>query len=568
MIRFAFTICVLVAAAGPAPAFGQTVNTFQDVPLSHRAYRDMASLCDRGLLQGYAKRHFDGHRAYSRYEFAVALDRVLKTVTFPSIDTAHSGSTQRYGESISVVVRLTGEFKDDLHNLGYTDSTIVSAVASLEKRLRESDSRSVGVISLSGRPSDALPGRSGLLTFRSDAAATGAATSSSLHRLTLTGGQSQILGPGLTLSLSGSGRLPGASLGISFSDPTGLPGVRPLEGDRSVTGVRTDAIRLSGTFGSVSSDFYTAQVAVSSSTFGAAPDGLPSGLLAGYESPIAGALRGPLPGDGVSVDRVTGVSVGIGVRSSGEQGRIRLNAATATGTNTQASTGSNNVFLLGTAADFKLTSRLSLSADFGRTIAGPALMDSADSTDANAYNVKIGFLSRGLNIMAGYRYIDPMYYAPGYWGRIGGWMNPTNVQGPQFRADYTIGRKFGLNFGGDFYTSAKDRDAPGGLGPNDDVNRLQVGLRWDISRNFRTTVDWEGVYWHLSGARLGLPTTGVGAMHPTEHFITLGTGYSLTSNMLLRLTYQIGDFNGQGLLTSGPSRSSFSAISSEVAIKF
>ena len=41
-------------------------------------------------------------------------------------------------------------------------------------------------------------------------------------------------------------------------------------------------------------------------------------------------------------------------------------------------------------------------------------------------------------------------------------------------------------------------------------------------------------------------TSGVNRfrVHPTEHYFTLGTGYSLTGNMKLRLMYQIGTYEG------------------------
>jgi len=68
-----------LSAAGPARAQGQQ-NPFDDVQMGHWAYDAVTSLARRGIFTGYPDGTFGGRRALTRYEFAVALQRMLQEV--------------------------------------------------------------------------------------------------------------------------------------------------------------------------------------------------------------------------------------------------------------------------------------------------------------------------------------------------------------------------------------------------------------------------------------------------------------------------------------------------------
>ena len=107
----------------------------------------------------------------------------------------------------------------------------------------------------------------------------------------------------------------------------------------------------------------------------------------------------------------------------------------------------------------------------------------------------------------------------------------------------------------------------GGLGRNDEINRALAGLKFTHGKSMTITADWEGVFWKLQGAHfgviapgmgtgpVGIPAMGAGIIHPTEHYVTIGTGYNLTNNTLLKLAYQFGAFDGHGALVQGPTGS-------------
>jgi hypothetical protein len=235
-----------------------------------------------------------------------------------------------------------------------------------------------------------------------------------------------------------------------------------------------------------------------------------------------------------------------------------------------AASGLGNVLVLGADGEIKLANRVSLTADFSKSLTDTTQQSAPNADANNAFNATLGFGSGGLSVNAGYRYVDPLYYSPGYWGRIGSWVNPTNIQGPTFRAAYDFSNSFGLNVGGEFFSAAHDRSVVGGLNADDDISRLLVGVRWNPVRNLRTTLDWEGVYWSLSGLHNGIYAIGPGAVaHPTENYITLGTGYNFTRNTLFRLDYHFGIWDGHGALNSvGFGQYNFNAVTGQFSVKF
>ena len=159
-----------------------------------------------------------------------------------------------------------------------------------------------------------------------------------------------------------------------------------------------------------------------------------------------------------------------------------------------------------------------------------------------------------------------LFYAPGSWGRIGNWINPTNVQGPVVRAGYAITPTFSVNVGGDFYSGARNRTGVGGMSTKDEINRVLAGVKWGPGKGIFLSADWEGIFWKVDAAAHDLSTN----VHPTESYVNLGLGYNLTSNTLLKVGYQIGHYDGHDLLNTdvGPMKYNFNVLTGQVAVKF
>jgi len=73
------TVAVVLAVLVAAPCFA-AANPGQTVPFDHWAYDAVQQLVDRGIIIGYPDGTFKGDRAMTRYEFAMAISRLLDVV--------------------------------------------------------------------------------------------------------------------------------------------------------------------------------------------------------------------------------------------------------------------------------------------------------------------------------------------------------------------------------------------------------------------------------------------------------------------------------------------------------
>jgi len=96
-------------------------HVFDDVPKTDQAYADVTVLEQHHVLLGYPSGHFSGRRILTRYEFAVAVHRMLQ---FPGVLTSISSrETQApivpasYADLL-LISRLLEEFNAELHELG------------------------------------------------------------------------------------------------------------------------------------------------------------------------------------------------------------------------------------------------------------------------------------------------------------------------------------------------------------------------------------------------------------------------------------------------------------------
>src|SRR2546430_8367396 len=111
-----------------ATAFAQAPpDMFKDVDKSHWAYEATESLRSKNIVVGYPDGYFRGKRTLTRYEFAVALDRALKSITGgttgqtgPQGERGAQGERGERGEQgppgmtpeeVATLRRLTQEFR-------------------------------------------------------------------------------------------------------------------------------------------------------------------------------------------------------------------------------------------------------------------------------------------------------------------------------------------------------------------------------------------------------------------------------------------------------------------------
>jgi len=628
-----------------APVMAQQApDQFKDVEPNHWAYQAMESLRDKGIVIGYPDGYFRGRRTLTRYEFAVALDRLLSKLPLTPGPAGAQGAQGAQGEvgpagepgapgkdydpaELDALKKLTKEFKDELASMGNTANAINAKLDAITKDVAALKEAWDKAPKISGRMffgvrADKAAGtyldRNGsyqptnegfgtpLLRDPSvvhdfqvgiDAKLTGGATISAKlnasNYLGSLGGNFAQQNPSfggndsvgwyndgyygfdtknagedvwldqleIKAPFSGIGRDGSLSIGrfnvqgskymlwkpdvdVYFDDPILDDGM-----------YRADGLKLTTRLGSLDVELFGAQLKSVQST-----DWEQSGLTSGINTPMAGMTY-------MNIDQMVGLSGKLPVRfMSG--GYVRL-AALGLSNNTQdtyyypyEARGSydypSTVLVLGADSQIKVSDRLAINADWAKSITGFGNFQTAPGGEKknNAVEGKLSYDAGNLKLAAGYKYIDPLFYTPGYWDRIGFWLNPTNVKGPTFCADYAFGENLGVKFSGEWLKNATASS------DFTDVNRITAGLRYNLSKTALVTLDWEGDYARVLNGEAG-------PSHPTLQYVTIGTGYNLTSSTLLKVAYEIGDgnFNGNGGPFSGAGNN-FNVLTTQVAVKF
>lgn len=149
-----------IAAPSLAPvAQAQAPAEYPDVPLDHWAYPAINKLSQAGVLEGYPSGQYNGGRAMTRYEFAVAIARLLQNLPAagggpagpagvagaqgpagPAGPRGPEGPTNianlvTKGELKDALDALRKEFKDELAALGVRVDELDARVTALENRV-------------------------------------------------------------------------------------------------------------------------------------------------------------------------------------------------------------------------------------------------------------------------------------------------------------------------------------------------------------------------------------------------------------------------------------------------
>jgi len=162
-----------------------------------------------------------------------------------------------------------------------------------------------------------------------------------------------------------------------------------------------------------------------------------------------------------------------------------------------------------------------------------------DSTDGNeAIKAELGYTFGPVNVKAGYQNVYANYAAPGSWGKIGSWTNPTNIEGGLVNASYALSPDTKIVADGNFYQGEDNVGAASPLGKKDNLDSFDVGLKSALTSAYSVDLGYEYVYWDLKNNQGFLNRAG----KPTEQYITLGIGHPINKNSDVRLAYQIIDY--------------------------
>ncbi len=147
----------------------------------------------------------------------------------------------------------------------------------------------------------------------------------------------------------------------------------------------------------------------------------------------------------------------------------------------------------------------------------------------------------------GYRDFRPYFAAPGYWGRIGYWHNPTDLRGIDAGLRARLG-SMALDARGGFYTGTGKAAAPAGFGTDDTVYHLVLNTYWQARPRWALSLGYEGVLWNLKDTQRFNPGAGLASSgKPVEHYITFGIGYDIGEDTALRALYQFIAYDAKGV---------------------
>jgi hypothetical protein len=544
------TVFSVVGLACAAAAQTQDSRPFEDVKPDNWAYQAVTDLQMKGLIAGYPEGYFNGQRTLTRYEFAVALKRYLDSVPGDSApDKAMPGSMTLKGatasampsgpslvavEELDALKRLAIDFKNELISLGMNSKAVQAKLDRIER------------------------------------ASSAASSSLKLNTGFQPGARSGVLNYGIGARIRGSSLLDDVSTPHDYllEARTRLGGTFPITGNLSGSFLNRRASNLSVS-SSISASRTTPPAYFDSGFAG------PIRLFGGSTSiavgrygltPELGSLD---PGSSAIAGQVFGIHGGVPLARNSELGVTVLDfAASGDGINASGlslrGAPAGNVAVYGANVRLNPYGRFAFSGEAAKSVTQHGFDLGDDSDENNAFLLNLGYNSGALKATAGYQYYDPQYAAPGTWAKIGGWYNPTNVQGPFTRLGYRFSDRANANVGVDYLTAARNRPGFGGFTQGSSVVRGLASMKYHLSKQFELTADYEGVLYDMSGA---ISASGLRA-RPVEQYITFGAGLNLTGNAVLRLAYQIINIqdasNGFGLSSSGGTSSGGSSTSSSV----
>jgi len=183
---------------------------------------------------------------------------------------------------------------------------------------------------------------------------------------------------------------------------------------------------------------------------------------------------------------------------------------------------------------------------------------------------------------AGYRQILPQFGAPGSWGRIGIWWNPTDIEGFFVSGWTNLTDRVKIGARGDFYQGTNTTlqypvNADGnisynqvGLTNDDKINRFLVDLEYDFKNNWKLWLGAEFVDWKLAARDEGIGSD----FKPRERWYNIGLDYKLSDKASWSIWWQISDYDSKGMpgfnpfINSQDQKAKGGWITSQLSIRF
>ena len=179
--------------------------------------------------------------------------------------------------------------------------------------------------------------------------------------------------------------------------------------------------------------------------------------------------------------------------------------------------------------------------------------------DNEAYNLAIKKDWARWGAKVGYEYVGPYFAAPGDWGRIGTFWNPTNVKGWNGGVHFDVTDAVRL-WGTGQWLQGTGKVATG-LSTSDKLEGYELGLDYKFAQAYTASLSYEDDT--FKGPLLGTATG-----NPKQRWYNIGLGWSLSDNAKLKFLWQISDNDYKSGSIVGTGVNKGGLISTQLSLKF
>lgn len=184
------------------------------------------------------------------------------------------------------------------------------------------------------------------------------------------------------------------------------------------------------------------------------------------------------------------------------------------------------------------------------------------NTNNRAWDVGLGWDGGNWGLSAGVRRVERNFSAAGDWGRFGTIWNPTNFEGVNASLWFRASDDLHLSATGEFVRGVDNFGGTLGIGRDDRVNSVKVDLDYRVSDYWNIMLGFENVDWRYD----------VGT-NPYQRWYTVGFGYNIGDNSMLKLWYMFSDvdFRGRGAVLGdafGQGRYTGGQIGTQLSVRF
>jgi S-layer family protein len=156
--------------------------------------------------------------------------------------------------------------------------------------------------------------------------------------------------------------------------------------------------------------------------------------------------------------------------------------------------------------------------------------------DRRAWDLRVHIPISSARLSGFYKRIGDGFDAPGYWDRLGNWINPRGIEGFGGTLEVPVGKRLVLDAEGALYNYRYFRR----LGvPGSDLFYIRGGLRYPLTARDSVGLGYE---------RVDYDRDRPGGVDRLEQYYNVGITHQFSPNMSVRLLYQLMNVHSRGIL--------------------